>query len=189
MERLEKESKLFDMDSYRRKSDAPDEQLAQNLNLVVKYCDSDELPRDTKATLSPAEDQTHYGIIKIQKDCAFSSFPFRHELIHYFRDVKAGNRVTSEFARKRKGKTPNDKEQDVNYLTAASIMPLEEIGGKLDEFERKSTQEAEKDFLSALSKQYEQNESAVLRRLIEVRALADYANLVKQLPQNPAHSA
>ena len=177
MERLERELKQYDIDSYRGSTDTSDEALARNLRLVVKYCSSGELPSDTEAMLCPIDDEVYLGIIKIQKDCA-TPFSFRHELIHYFKDVKVGNRVTSEFTRKIKGKTPNDEEQDVNYLTAASIMPIEEIRTMLDEFERTTTQEAEKKFLSGLAKRYEQDEDVMLRRLIEVRCLVDYANIV-----------
>ena len=178
MENLEKELVQYRINSYRESSDASDEKLAHNLNLVVKYCTAEELPSDTEAMLCPIDDDVHLGIIKIQKDCAISNFSFRHELIHYFRDVKVGNKVTSEFARKKKGKTPNDDEQEVNYLTAASIMPIDEIRTKLDEFENITTRETENRFLSALARRYEQDEDAVLRRLIEVRSLTDYANSV-----------
>lgn len=180
MDSLEKELKKYDIDSYRDSGDGSDEALANNLKLVVKYCSDDELPEDTEAMLCPVEDAAHLGVIKIQKDCATTSFSFRHEIIHYFRDVKVGNRVTVELARKIKGKTPNDEEQEVNYLTAASIMPLEEISAKLDEFESVVSQEAEKVFLSDLAKKYEQDEDAVLRRIVEVRCLVDYMQSAKK---------
>lgn len=132
------------------------------------------MPSDTEAMLCPVDDDSHNGIIRIQKDYAASKFSFRHELIHYFRDVKVGNRVTQEFARKIKGKTPNDEEQEVNYLTAALIMPLDAICTRLDDFEAATTHELEKNVLSSIANQYEQDEDAVLRRLIEVRRLVDY---------------
>lgn len=174
MDGLEQELKNFSIDSYRSRGDHMDETLARNLGLVVQYCENDELPIDTEAMLCPIDDDTFNGVIKIKKDCATSKFSFRHELIHYFRDVKVGNKVTSAFARKEKGKTPNDEEQDVNYLTAASIMPFDSISARLDEFEAATTQESEKQLLSSIASEYEQDEDAVLRRLVEVRRLADY---------------
>ena len=174
MDGLEKELKNYDIDTYRSSGDPLDETLARNLGLIVKYCDGDEMPSDTEAMLCPVDDDSYYGIIKIQKDCATSKFSFRHELIHYFRDVKVGNRVAQVYTRKIKGKTPNDGEQEVNYLTAASIMSLDAICTRLDEFEKTTTHESEKHILSSIAKQYEQDEDAVLRRLIEVRRLVDY---------------
>ena len=176
MERLEKELKQFDIAAYRGVPDSSDEAMARNLGLIVKYCDRDELPKETEAMLCPAGDEAHLGLIKIQKDCVMSNFSFRHELIHYFRDVKVGNKVTTEFARKVKGKTPNAEEQEINYLTAASIMPVNEISAFLGDFENASTPEAEKSLLSSLAVRYAQDENAVLRRIIEVRCLVDYAN-------------
>ncbi len=180
MAALEEELKNFDIDAYRDSKDGSDEALAKNLKLVVEYCSKGELPADTEAMLCPVEDPVHLGAIKIQRDCAITSFPFRHELIHYFRDVKVGNKVTVELARKIKGKTPNNGEQEVNYLTAASIMPLEEISAKLDEFEAIISQDEEKIFLLNLAKEYEQDEGAILRRIIEVRCLIDYMHSSKK---------
>lgn len=178
MDSLEKELAEYHIDSYRSSNDPSDKALADNLRLFVQYCDK-ELPSDTEAMLCPAEDNVHVGTIKIQKDCATSNFSFRHEIIHYFRDVKVGNRVVTEFTRKIKGKTPNVEEQEVNYLTAASIMPIGEISTKLDIFENATTEESERELLRDLAKQYEQDEDAVLRRLIEVRSLVDYTRNVK----------
>lgn len=175
MERLEKELAGYRIGSYRNQENSSDNALADTLKLFVKYCGEDELPKDTEAMLCPAEKGPYLGVIKIQKNCAATKFSFRHELIHYFRDVKVGNRVTTEFTRKIKGKTPSDKEQEVNYLTAASIMPIKEISTKLEEFENITSHDEEKAFLSILAKEYEQGEDAVLRRLIEVRCLVDYA--------------
>lgn len=177
---LEAELKKYDIDSHRDITNKSDEALAENLSLVVEYCNNGELPEDTEAMLCPIEDENHLGVIKIQKDCATTSFSFRHEIIHYFRDIKVGNRVTVELARKIKGKTPSPAEQEVNYLTAASIMPLEEIRAKLDEFENIESQDAEKIFLSDLAKKYEQDEDAVLRRIVEVRCLIDYMRSAKK---------
>ncbi len=179
MAALEKELKEYDIDAYRDSSDGSDEALASKLKLAVEYCDDDELPENTEAILCPIEDSAHLGVIRIQRDCAITSFPFRHELIHYFRDIKVGNKVTVELARRVKGKTPSDEEQEVNYLTAASIMPLDEIETKLCEFECIISQDAENAFLSDLAEKYEQDKNAVLRRIIEVRRLVDYRCNIK----------
>ena len=175
MERLEKELVEFGIDSYRTAGNDSDEVLAQNLNLFVEYCGEKDLPKDTEALLCPTDNASYFGVIKILKDRATTKFSFRHELIHYFRDVKIGNRVTVEFARNSKGNTPNNEEQEINYLTAASIMPFEDIKTRLNEFE-KTVSEAEEQFLLAdLSMQYGQSKDAILRRLIEVRSMVDFA--------------
>lgn len=170
---LEEELTRFDMDNYRT-GDGTDKVLAHNLKLAVLYCDIEDLPKDTEAMLCPSDDNVHLGLIKIQKNCVSSNFSFRHEIIHYFRDVKVGNKVKTEFTRKTQGNTPNEEEQEVNYLTAASIMPLKRICTVLGVFENITTQDKEHVFLTNLARQYEQDENAVLRRLIEVRRLVDY---------------
>lgn len=179
MDRLEKELEGYSIWTYRNQENRSDKALADTLKLAVKYCGEGELPKDTEAMLCPVEEGPYLGLIKIQKDCAATKFSFRHELIHYFRDVKVGNRVTTEFARKVKGKTPSEEEQEINYLTAASIMPIKEISTKLEEFEGISAYDKEKAFLSVLAEEYEQSEDAILRRLIEVRRLVDYAGNTK----------
>lgn len=176
MDRLEKELAGYRIWTYRNQENTSDKALADALKLVVKYCGEEELPQDTEAMLCPVEEGPYLGLIKIQKDCAATKFSFRHELIHYFRDVKVGNRVTAEFTRKVKGKTPSEEEQEINYLTAASIMPIKEISAKLEEFENIAAYDEEKAFLSVLAEEYEQREDVVLRRLIEVRRLVDYAD-------------
>lgn len=175
---FEKELEEFDIDSYRDKKDTSDKALAHNLNLLVKCCGMDEMPEDTEAMLCPIEDENYFGIIKIREDFAKSKFSFRHELMHYFKDVGVGNRVTHAVARNIKGKTPNKREQDINYFTAASIMPIKEIVPKLEDFEKLTSKETEKSFLFTLAQQYEQDEDAVLRRLIEVRRLVDFSNIM-----------
>lgn len=174
MKRLEKELKGYSIEAYRDPKDSSDNALANALKLHVEHCSEGELPKDTEAMLCPAKEEPYLGVIKIQRNCAAAKFSFRHELIHYFRDVKVGNRVTKEFARKIKGKTPSNSEQEVNYLTAASIMPVEEICTKLEEFENIISDDEEKAFLSILAKEYDQSVRAVLRRLVEVRRLVDY---------------
>lgn len=176
MDSLEKELKHYSINFYRTPGDHTDETLANNLGLVVQYCERDELPVNTEAMLCPTDDDTYNGVIKIKKDGIMSDFSFRHELIRYFRDVKVGNKVTFAFARKEKGKIPNNEEQEINYLTAASIMPFDSLSTRLEEFEAAATQEAEKNLLSSVANQYGQDEDAVLRRLIEVRRVADYGH-------------
>lgn len=95
-----------------------------------------------------------------------------HEIIHYFRDVGVGNKVACEYTRKIKGKTETEEEQDINYLTAAAVMPADAIAEDLNEFERMGSDQ-EDTFLCRMAEKYGQDKSAVLRRFSEVHILSD----------------
>ncbi len=170
--RLEEELVRLNISSYCDSEDISASALAKNLGLDVCYCRASELPEDVEATLSPTSSDEYHGVIKILEKLT-SSFSYMHEIIHYLKDVGAGNRVQKVYARKKQGKTDSLEEQDVNYLTAAASMPYSQISQLLDEFEN-ADPDAEKALLARMSEKYEVKTEAVLRRFIEVRNLVDY---------------
>lgn len=170
--RLEEELVRLNIDCYCDVEDISASVLAKNLGLNVQYCDASELPEDVEATLSPTSDSEYHGVINILEKLT-SNFSYMHEIIHYLKDVGAGNRVQKVYARKKQGKTDSAEEQDVNYLTAAASMPYSQISLWLDEFENADSEE-EQALLDRMSKKYEVKAEAVLRRFIEVRNLVDY---------------
>lgn len=174
--KLEKELKDLNVSKYMNNGNITDEELADKLGLSISYCDDLALPDDVEATLYPSDDERYNGIIKISKKCT-AKFSYMHEIIHYFRDVGVGNKVSNIYARKKQGKTDSPEEQDVNYLTAAAIMPFDVIAKKLNKYEKMNTDD-ERQFISEIAEKYEQEESAVLRRIIEVRSLIDYRQKV-----------
>ena len=132
--RLEEELTNLNIKKYCDSENISVSVLAKNLGLNVQYCDASELPEDVEATLLPTSNEKYHGVIKILKELT-SNFSYMHEIIHYLKDVGAGNRVQKVYARKKQGKTDSAEEQDVNYLTAAASMPYSQISQLLDEFE------------------------------------------------------
>lgn len=143
--------------------------LASKLGLNISYYNS--LPVDVEAELLPPNDDKYFGTIKISKNCP-NKFSYMHEIIHYLKDVGVGHRVEHSFARKKRGKTDSLEEQEVNYLTAAAVMPIAKILVDLKEYESINSDE-ENNFLSSMAEKYGQDINAVSRRFAEVRNLAD----------------
>lgn len=157
----------------------PNEDLARKLGLEVIYCEPDELPTDVEATLSPPKDKEHLGTIRVLENTNVTKFSYIHEIIHYLKDVGEGNVVSKTFTRKKRGQTDSIGEQDINYLTAATIMPFERVSRILSNYEKLSHDE-EKELITHMAQEYGQTEDAVSRRIIEVRDLVDYNCYVGQ---------
>lgn len=174
MKGLEDELTQLKIKEYYSSGNISDEELAKKLNLDVIYCQPSLMSKDDEATLSPPENNKYFGTIKVLQTANVTKFPFVHEIIHYLKDVGEGNVVSKTYTRKKQGKTDSPEEQDVNYLTAATIMPFEQISEVLNDYEKMDCNE-EKEFIASTAKKYEQSEDAVLRRLIEVRKLVDYS--------------
>lgn len=174
---LENELQSFHIRSYCVDDDLSAIELAKELKLVVHYCTAREMPDDIEATLSPTDDENYVGEIKVLGHS--EKFSFMHEIIHYFRDVGVGNRVQHTYTRKKQGKTDSPEEQDVNYLTAAAIMPFEELTHDLYAYEQIDA-DGDSAFIIQVAQRYSQKQDAVLRRFIEVRKLADYYSLATE---------
>lgn len=166
---LEEELLTYRIDQFCENNNVSDDVLAERLDLIVQYFD--ELPEDVEAELCPPDDDSHVGIIKILKTCA-NKFSYMHEIMHYFRDVGPGNKVECVYSRKRKGKTESTEEQEINYLTAAAVMPIDKIIVDLKEYENISLEE-EPNFLASMAEKYSQDVNAISRRFIEARCLVD----------------
>ena len=173
MEYLENELLTLGVKNLYNSDGVSDKELAKDLNLEVVYCDSNSMPKDVEATLSPPEKETYLGTIKVLQNANTSTFSYMHEIIHYLRDVGKGNVVSNTYTRKKQGRTDSIDEQDINYLTAAAIMPFEQISKCLSKYENMNDEE-EKVYVEKMAKKYNQTPDAVERRIIEVRDLTDY---------------
>lgn len=162
----------YKIEQYCENGKLSDSKLEKELRLDVQYLEKSEMPKDVEATLSPSSDEKYYGVIKILKGSK-TKFPYIHEIMHYLKDVGIGKKVEREYTRKVKGKTDSIAEQDINYLTAASVMPISKIETYLEDFERITGKEEEV-FLRKMARQFEQDTDAVLRRFIEVRSLVSF---------------
>lgn len=164
MENELKCSALFTMNLH-----ADDKDLFKKLQLKVEYVDGME--DDNEAELMPVNDGTHLGLIRLRRELKKYRFAYIHEIIHYIFDVGYGKKVTKTFTRKRKGKTDSSDEQKINYKTAAYIMPYSQILDALEMYDSSNPKMDELKFVRGLQKHYEQNETAVIRRIREVRSL------------------
>lgn len=165
MERDLKNSKL-----YLLKLSAEDAELSKKLGLKVEYVS--DMADDNEAELLPTDDDSYYGLIRLRKELKKTKFAYIHEIIHYIFDVGYSNKVTKCFARKKKGKTNSHEEQKTNYMTAAYIMPSEQIVKELYKYDHSKPKMDELVFIRSLQARYEQSETAVIRRIREIRKLS-----------------
>lgn len=164
MEKALRNSKL-----YLLKLSAADDDLSEKLGLKVEYVTN--MADDNEAELIPIDDSNYYGLIRLRKELKKYKFAYIHEIIHYIFDVGYGNKVNKCFYRKKKGKTDSHEEQITNYITAAYIMPFEQIANELNKYDHSVPKMDEIVFVRTLQRHYEQSETAVIRRIREVRKL------------------
>ena len=168
-EMLEMENALKNSVLYSLKLRADDDRLSDKLGLKVEYVT--DMEDDNEAELLPDADDKYYGIIRLRKKLEKYKFAYIHEIIHYIFDVGYGNKVTECFSRRKKGRTDSREEQRINYMTAAYIMPSEQILKALYKYDHNLPKMDEIMFVRTLQKRYGQSETAVIRRIREVRRL------------------
>lgn len=168
-EMKEMENALRESELYTYNLSADDSELSRKLGLKVEYVT--DMADDNEAELLPIDDDNYYGLIRLRKELKKYKFAYIHEIIHYIFDVGYGNKVTQCFSRKKKGKTNSCDEQRTNYMTAAYIMPSEQITDELYYYDHNIPKMDEIVFIRALQARYEQSETAVIRRIREVRKL------------------
>lgn len=145
------------------------EKLASELQLKIEYVSN--LEEDNEAELLPPDDEEHLGLIRLRKDSEKDKFACIHEIMHFIFDVGYGNKVTKRYARRKKGTPISAEEQKINYKTAAYIMPQEEIMDALHTYDTTRPRMDEIKFVRDLQSRYGQSETAVIRRIREVRRL------------------
>lgn len=150
-----------------------DEELAKQFNLEI--CIDDNLPDDVEAVLDETDSPDYNGIVQIKSKYKDNHFSFIHEIIHYVFDVHPGNKVEKQYARNIKGKTKDQREQEINYLTAAYQLPYTKMIEELRLF-NKSYPRDELRFVARLCNKYDQPREAVLRRIREVKRIAAAKN-------------
>lgn len=168
-EMREMENALRNSVLYSLKLTADDNELSDKLGLKVEYVMN--MSDDNEAELLPIDDNNYYGLIRMRKELKKYKFVYIHEIIHYIFDVGYGNKVTECFSRKKKGKTNSHEEQRTNYMTAAYIMPSAQIAGELYKYDHSVPKMDELAFIRTLQARYQQSETAVIRRIREVRKL------------------
>lgn len=190
MERRLKDSELFTVEKLKGCRDAME--LCKQLNLKVEYYDDDDSTKDSElenegvkleknkeAMLTHCEDENYNGLIVLRRKLESFKFACIHEIIHYIFDVGYGEKVPVDvcYSRGETGKTIGIKEQGTNYLTAAYIMPYDEIAEEIKEYDNSKPKMDELKFLRNLELKYEQSRLAVIRRIREVRRLSSLSVL------------
>ncbi len=165
----EMENALENSTLYLLKLSADDGDLSKKLGLKVEYVT--DMDDDNEAELIPINDKNYYGLIRLRKELKKHKFAYIHEIIHYIFDVGYGNKVTDCFFRKKKGKTSSHEEQRTNYMTAAYIMPFKQIVKYIYDYDHSIPKMDEIVFIRTLQNHYGQSETAVIRRIREVRKL------------------
>lgn len=154
---------------FKQNASASKEELAEKLQLKVEY--TVDLADNIEAKLLPCQEEQYYGLIKVKENMKDKKFSYIHEIMHYVVDVGIGNKVKHEYSKDIKGKTSSIEEQNINYLTAAYIMPYHEIVEQYNTFKTSKPRMDELKFVRNLMKKYEQSETAVIRRISEVHHL------------------
>lgn len=183
-EKIDKTRKIIELENELRSfnltdcfdNENTDAILAEKYNLNVKHCSLEELPRDVEAQLMPSDDQLYNGMIMVLNNDFIVKFSFMHEIMHYIRDVGIGNKVSSVYTRKTQGNTDSDEEQEINYLAASLIMPIEKIKEDLEVFEH--LDELDNAFWDNMIIKYKQSKEAIFRRFIEVRNILAYEKIM-----------
>lgn len=168
-EMIEMENALKNSVLRRLYLNAADTDLLERLKLEIEYVDS--MDDENEAELLPAKDGNYLGLIRLRRELEKYRFAYSHEIIHYIFDVGYEKRVERSYTRKRQGKTKSRAEQVTNYLTAAYVMPYEEICEALAIYDNSHPKMDEIKFIGSLRKKYDQSETAVVRRIREVRRL------------------
>jgi len=149
-----------------------DKELAERFRLKIQEVNDTELSSDTEAALIPSDDSEYLGVIKVKSSYQENLFTCIHEIIHYVFDVGYGKPVSSTFERKKRGKTPDDHEQEINYLAASYSMPYDQMLKAISEYEKSSPKMDELKFVAGLCERYHQSWETVLRRIREVKRIA-----------------
>ena len=127
------------------------------------------MQKHTEAELAPIDDEEYFGLIRINKKYNTQFFSYMHEIIHYVRDVGIGNRVQEVYTRKAKGKTKDPYEQKTNFVVAAVTMPYGKIKKAIQMYDKSIPRMDELAFVDRLCQEYNQDRTAVIRRIQEVR--------------------
>lgn len=144
-----------------------DQDLPGKLKLKVEYLSI--VDGDVEARLAPIQDQAYNGVIQIREDLKNSKFVDAHEIIHYIFDVGVGKRVEKIYTKPKTGQS-DLSEQCVNYLTAAAIMPCNEVLKDIKNYDNNPAMGALQ-FVRKLQEKYHQEEIMIIRRIREIRAL------------------
>ena len=169
-ERVELENKLRTSVLYSLDKPTTVEELSKKLRLKIEYVET--MDDDNEAELLPIESNEYWGLIRLRKESRNNRFAYMHEVMHYVFDVGYGNKVANKFTRKKQGKTFNRDEQKMNYMAAACIMPYEDILRELKLYDASHPKMDEIKFVRNLQNKYDQSETAILRRIREVRKIS-----------------
>lgn len=154
-----------------------EQELLYRLKLKVEYLDDGCFHPNTEAELCATDDVAYNGLIRINKKYNKGRFACIHEIIHYLQDVGIGNKVVKTYARKTKGNTTDQHEQEINYTAAAAILKYDMMKSRIYKYDTTRPKMDELKFVNDICVEYNQNRTTVIRRIREVRALMKKNNV------------
>ena len=167
---LELEERIREENLSRYKNYEIKDLLAEAENLGLKVIVGDETLDGIRGELTePPDDDSHKGILRL---CANpNKFDILHELMHYLINVGVGNTVDraypEDYSSHRESEDANERE--INYLSAAILMPLDEMKKRIREYDSKHLHLNLRDFIMAMQDDYGVTTDCVLMRIQEVR--------------------
>lgn len=147
--------------------------IEQIYSLAEKFKLDIDAPVDKKhrAALVAPTKEGYNGLILLRDKDNPNRFDLIHEMVHYVFDVGVGNVVTNSFYEdySENRESDNEDEREVNYMTAAIIMPFAEIERKLKDYFESDQKTDLMAFITSLQTDYSVSRGSVQMRIQEVR--------------------
>ena len=175
---IQLERKLEKISYIRDIQEKSESDVAKELKLKVLFVPAISLSSDVEAVLEPidtANADLYNGLIRIKDEYKNSRFAYVHELLHYIMDIGAGKKVDRSFARNIKGKTKDVEKQEMNYMTAATLLPKEAIEKRIREYDQKHPKMDEIALVRSICQDYSQSWDSVIRRIQEIRKINKFS--------------
>lgn len=145
-------------------------EVANELKLFIEKDVDSSTINNKESQLGPTNKDGYNGEILIAKtDVAYlPNFRCYHELVHYFKDVGRGKKVSKVYGKDPQGETRSHWEQVINYYAAAIAVPKDAL---LEDIKHIHSPAENGELIRELAHKYKQPESTVLRRIEEVLRL------------------
>lgn len=126
-----------------------------------------------EAQLCPASSATNFnGQIIINSMYEEDSvFDYMHEVVHYIHDVGVGNKVDHNFTRKHENNRIDETERQIDFLTAVSLIPIDELAKDIDYYNKHWYILNEARYTRKLLQKYKCSKECLMQRYSEVHTV------------------
>ena len=132
----------------------------------------EQMADDVEAELRPCSTDRFNGLIRLnEKYLDDENFEYLHEVLHYLVDVGVGQRVNKVYTRKRQGNNDDAHERRIDYLTAVTLVPGNELIKEIRYYRQHFLTIDETKFMIELQQKYKCTTECLNRRLKEVHAI------------------